>query len=63
MIWILDSGASISTTNDIKSLINLKKCNTNIILVDGKEIRSSYIYGDFVGYIDEFKFILKDVFY
>jgi len=62
MIWILDSCDSISTTNDINSFINLKKCDTNIILADGKEIHSSYI-GDFEGYIDEFKLILKDVFY
>jgi len=26
-VWILDSGASISTTNNISLLTNIKKCN------------------------------------
>jgi len=62
IIWILDSGASISTTNDINLLTNIKKCHTKISLANDKEILSNYI-GDFVGFINNQKFTLKNVFY
>jgi len=62
IVWILDSGASISTINDIKFLTNIKKCKTKILLANGKEVLSEFC-GDFVGFINNNKFILKNVYY
>ena len=61
-VWVLDSGASISITNSILSLINIRKCEISISLANGKEIISNYI-GDFVGFVNNDKFILKNVYY
>jgi len=60
--WILDSGASISTTNDINHLINIKKCKTKLLLANGKEVLSEFSE-DFQGYINNYKFTLKNVYY
>jgi len=62
IVWILDSGASISTTNNINLLTNIKKCNTKISLANGKKILSNY-YGDFTGFINNYKFTLKNIYY
>ena len=62
IVWILNSGASISTINDIRLLTNIKKCKTKILLANGKEVLSEFC-GDFVGIVNNNKFILKDVYY
>jgi len=62
IVWILDSGASISTTNNINLLTNIKKCNTKISHANGKKILSNY-YGDFTGFINNYKFTLKNIYY
>jgi len=59
---ILDSGASINTINDIRFLTNIKKCKSKILLADGNEVLSEFC-GDFVGIVNNNKFILKDVYY
>jgi len=62
LVWILDSGASISTINDIKFLTNIKICKTKILLENGKEVLSEFC-SYFVGFINNNKFILKIVYY
>jgi len=47
--WILDSGASISITNNLNQLTNIRKCKINIFLPNGKEIITSHL-GNFEGY-------------
>jgi len=60
--WILDSGASISITNNLNQLTNIRKCKINISLPNGKEIIASHL-GNFEGYINNHKFVLKNVYY
>jgi len=60
--WILDSGASISVTNNLNQLTNIRKCKINISLPNGKEIIASHL-GNFEGYINNHKFVLKNVYY
>jgi len=60
--WILDSGASISMTNDLNQLTSIRKCKINISLPNGKEIIASHL-GNFEGYINNHKFVLKNVYY
>jgi len=60
--WILDSGSSVHITNSIIYLTNIKDCNEEIILPNGKIIHSTK-QGDFIGYLNNIKFILNDVFY
>jgi len=58
--WILDSGASLHITNSISSLKNLKYCNENIVLPNGN-IVTSHKCGDFIGYLNNNKFVLRNV--
>eukprot|EP00833_Pecoramyces_ruminatium_P006363 jgi/Orpsp1_1/1180395/evm.model.c7180000073227.1 len=60
--WILDSGASIHTTNDKNLLINIRKCSEQISLPNGKIIKSTLI-GNFIGSINGYKISLLDVHY
>ena len=60
--WIIDSGASLHITKSIGLLTNIKKCNEEITLPNGKIVTSSS-FGDFIGYLNNTKFILKNVFY
>ena len=60
--WIIDSGASIHITGCIDLLTDIKKCNEEVILPNGKTVVAS-AYGNFTGYIENSKFILKNVFY
>jgi len=49
-------------TKFIGVLTNIKKCNEEITLPNGKIVTSS-AYGDFTSYLNNTKFILKNVFY
>jgi len=44
------------------SLTNIRKCQVSVFLANGKEIISNYI-GDFIGFVNNNKFVLKNVFY
>ena len=57
--WILDPGASLHITNSISSFKNLKYCNENIILPNGN-IVTSLKRGDFIGYLNNNKFISRN---
>ena len=59
-VWIIDSGASTHITNHANSLINKKHHEETIMFANGKKIKSTCI-GDFVGYINDHKIILKNV--
>jgi len=61
-VWILDSGSSIHITNSIRHLENIKNCNENIILPNGKMVLANY-RGDFTGYINSNKLTLRNVYY
>ena len=58
----MDSGASIHITRCINLLTDIKKCNEEVILPNGKTVVAS-AYGNFTGYIDNSKLTLKNVFY
>jgi len=60
--WILDSGASIHTTNDISLLYNITPCNEEISLADNKTVNSKY-KGDFSGSLNDNDFCLSNVYF
>ncbi len=60
--WILDSGASIHVTYQLSILTNIRQCDERITLANGKSIHIKQI-GDFTGFINNNKFILKNVYY
>jgi len=60
--WILDSGSSVHIISSKNYLKNTENCNEQIVLPNGKIVLSP-MRGDFFGYLNNAKFILKDVFY
>jgi len=60
--WILDSGASINITNQLNKLQNIKKWNENVYLANNQLISTQFI-SDFIGYIDNCKFTINNVYY
>jgi len=58
----MDSGASIHITGCIDLLTDIKKCNEELILSNGKTFVASAL-GNFTGYINNLKLTLKNVFY
>jgi len=62
MCWILDSGASISITNQLNGLKNIQKCREKIYLANNQTILTQF-KGDLMGYIDNHKILIKNVYY
>ena len=60
--WVLDSGASINITNDINCLTNIEKCHITMTTANGNKITINH-FGIFTGYINNYKFTLKKVYY
>jgi len=60
--WILDSGASINITNCLEKLTNIRKCHEKIYFANSKFLIAKYI-GTFIGYINNYKFIIEEVYY
>ncbi len=60
--WILDSGASIHITNNVKQLHDVTKCNESIKLPNGKSILSK-CKGNFTGLINNNKITLTNVYF
>ena len=62
MTWIVDSGASISITYQLDSLTNILPHKESISFANGDKMFSEYI-GNYVGYINNTKIILKNILY
>lgn len=60
--WILDSGASIHTTNDISLLHNISLFRETISLANGKTVNSTH-KGDLIGTLNDNDFSLTNVYY
>jgi len=59
--WILDYGASINVTNNIRLLSNLRDCQETIFLADGKSLTAKQI-GDMSGFINNHHIHLQKVY-
>jgi len=60
--WILDSGASINITNRLDILTDIKECKEKIYFANKEFIYSSHI-GDFIGFINNYKILIKNIYY
>ena len=60
--WTLDSGATYHMTGNLRCLSNIRKHNRKIYFPNGDCVRSKF-KGDYIGYINKQKIILKDVLY
>eukprot|EP00833_Pecoramyces_ruminatium_P010547 jgi/Orpsp1_1/1184579/evm.model.c7180000090085.1 len=60
--WTLDSGATFHMTGNINCLTNVRKFNRIIYFPNGGYVRSKNI-GDYIGYVNNNKIVLKDVLY
>jgi len=61
VVLILDSGASINVTNNIRLLSNLRDCQETIFLADGKSLTAKQI-GDMSGFINNHPIHLQNVY-
>jgi len=62
LAWTLDSGASYHMTGNLKILSNIKKYNRRIYFPNGCSVWSLY-KGDYIGFINNYNIILKNVLY
>lgn len=61
MTWIIDSGASVHITHQLKSY-NTIPHKESIYFANGEKLYSKFI-GDYIGYVNNTKIILKTVLY
>ena len=62
IFWTLDSGASINIINRLDILTNIKTCNEKIYFANNQSITVKKV-GTFKGFINEYEFTIKDVYY